>query len=140
MIEFTKNKQDFEQIYYTSKNNYNFANQTWYKNYVFGFYFPTELQASDFVIQKLIIDNATGVVTWADILTLDNSKKQTGYFEAHEITPMMSGFVRIKSNDFVSKNIIKIAPILIKETFDFFVNERNEYFINNLGEKFIKIT
>lgn len=142
-IEFTNKIQDFEKWQFVTKNNYKFANQSAFKDYFLGFYFPEFLQNENFILQYLNFDNEKGEAQWIDFLILDNNFKNVGYFATSPIfiTISLPKFIRIKAGDYFSTNIIKMINVNFAnvEIINSFVDNNNNELVNATNEPFVEI-
>ncbi len=111
-------KLDIEKTGYITTNNYKFANQIWFKNFCFGFYFPVFLQTLDFYFQKVEVDNFTGEITFGAETLIDDTNKIAEYFEQHELaTDLSAGYYVIIAKSGTSKLYTTSSIFEVKNTY-----------------------
>lgn len=115
---FTTEISDFQKEK-AERSNTGFGNRNFTTSEMLTFTFETlsgrgELQSLDFYLQTGTYVN--GAYQWEDYLLLDDTYKQTGYFEAYEFAiNIVEGCYRIRAGAFHSIDLLKAVNISIAE-------------------------
>lgn len=106
-------KLDFEKIKALKYNN-NFGNFIITTTEMAFFEFYTEallsggIQSEDFYLQKINYISATNSYEYYDYLQLNNTYKQTGYFESYEFASEVDeGMYRLRAGNYYSIDLIQ---------------------------------
>lgn len=140
---FTTEISDFQKEK-AERSNTGFGNRNFTTSEMLTFTFETlsgrgELQSLDFYLQTGTYVN--GAYQWEDYLLLDDTYKQTGYFEAYDFAiNIVEGCYRIRAGAFHSIDLLKAVNISIAElstSYDF-IDDDDDAFIDDEGEEFIE--
>lgn len=149
MIKFTSNtdNQDFKRTGYVTINNFKFANQCLFTNYIPPFYLPFQYDGEKINIKKIEINPATGAVTSSthyqiadDTLFIDNYFVGLTLSTGDYLTPNSYYFLEINDTGDVSTQIFKaidqefedieILSKLVDNNGDFFVDNNGDFFVS----------
>ncbi len=140
------NKKDIEKTGYVTVNNFAFANQIWFKNICFGFYFPVSLQNHEFFFSKISIEENTGEISIESNIFIDENYKEIGYFQTHKLdSDLTAGFYIIRAID-ISGNYNTSSIFEVKnqdfsyniEIINKFIDATGDSFIDAAGDSFVE--
>lgn len=147
-IEFIKSteKMDFEKKGFTSPNLYKIANQIIYKNYIPPFELPFT-PSRDVQLQKLTMNENTGVAGWSSIFTLDSVLFSGSNFIGEVLTGvdiLDNGYYRLitTSPSYISSCILECKGDELTELFGIeieYTDYEGDTFLDDVGDTLIEL-
>lgn len=132
-MKFISGKLDFE-LPKAKLGNYFYGNLINTRNVIFPFTFDVFLQNENFYLDRLDFDKEKMTYTFTEVLQLDNSNKQTGYFsEISLTTPLDVGIYRLRAGSYYGASLIEIKDLTLTDI-NSLTDVYNDTFIDNTND------